>query len=54
MICHAVNNTASVLLSAWIGSVHGRALNAALLVAMGLVVAWALRRLRGGWPRAAA
>jgi len=54
IVCHAVNNTASVLLSAWIGSAHGRALNGALLVAMGLVVAWALHRLRGGWPRAAA
>lgn len=54
IVCHAVNNTASVLLSAWIGSTHGRALNAALLVAMGLVVAWALHRLRAAWPRAAA
>jgi membrane protease YdiL (CAAX protease family) len=53
MICHAVNNTASVLLSAWIGSPHGRALNAALLVAMGLVVAWALGQLRRAWPIAA-
>jgi membrane protease YdiL (CAAX protease family) len=53
MICHAVNNTTSVLLSAWIGSPHGRALNAALLVAMGLVVVWALGRLRRAWPIAA-
>jgi membrane protease YdiL (CAAX protease family) len=53
MICHAVNNTASVLLSAWLGSPHGRALNAALLVATGLVVVWALVRLRRAWPVAA-
>ncbi|HTI54244.1 MAG TPA: CPBP family intramembrane glutamic endopeptidase [Verrucomicrobiae bacterium] len=53
MICHAVNNTASVLLSAWVGSPHGRALNATLLVAMGLVVVWALGRLRRAWPIAA-
>jgi hypothetical protein len=53
MICHAVNNTASVLLSAWLGSPQGRALNAALLVATGLVVTWALYRLRRAWPRAA-
>lgn len=53
MICHAVNNTASVLLSAWLGSPHGRALNAVLLVATGLVVVWALVRLRRAWPVAA-
>lgn len=53
MICHAVNNTASVLLSAWLGSPHGRALTAALLVATGLVVVWALVRLRRAWPVAA-
>jgi hypothetical protein len=53
MICHAVNNTASVLLSAWLGSPHGRVLNAALLVATGLVVVWALVRLRRAWPVAA-
>jgi membrane protease YdiL (CAAX protease family) len=53
MICHAVNNTASVLLSAWLGSPHGRALNATLVIAMGLVVVWALGRLRRAWPIAA-
>ena len=53
MICHAVNNTASVLLSAWLGSPHGHALNAALVIAMGLVVVWALGRLRRAWPIAA-
>ncbi len=50
IVCHAVNNTASVLLSAWLGSPSGRALNAALVTAMGLVVAWALLRLWRGWP----
>ncbi len=50
IICHAVNNTASVLLSAWLGSPAGRALNATLVTAMGLVVAWALLRLWRGWP----
>lgn len=50
MICHAVNNTASVLLSAWLGSPSSHALNAGLVIAMGLVVAWALLRLRRGWP----
>src|SRR6202035_2475319 len=30
IICHAANNTASVLISAWVGSPHGRVLNAAL------------------------
>jgi membrane protease YdiL (CAAX protease family) len=52
MICHAVNNTASVVLSAWFGSPTSHALNAGLVVAMGLVVAWALVRLRRGWPAA--
>jgi membrane protease YdiL (CAAX protease family) len=50
MICHAVNNTASVLLSAWIGSPAGHAVNAGLVAAMALVVAWSLVRLRRGWP----
>lgn len=53
MICHAANNTASLLLSAWIGSPHGRSLNAALVLGMGLVVAWSLARLRRSWPRPA-
>ena len=53
MVCHAVNNTASVLLSAWIGSPQSDALNGGLVVGSGLVVAWALRRLRRGWPRGA-
>jgi CAAX protease family protein len=53
MVCHAANNTASVLLSAWLGSPHGRALNAGLLVATGVVVVWALGWLRRGWPQAA-
>ena len=53
MICHAVNNTASVLLSAWLGSPEGHALNAGLVIATGLVVAWALVRLRRAWPRPA-
>ncbi|HWO06183.1 MAG TPA: CPBP family intramembrane glutamic endopeptidase, partial [Methylomirabilota bacterium] len=51
--CHAVNNIASVLLSAWLGSPQGHALNAALVIAAGLVVAWALVRLRRAWPRPA-
>ena len=50
MICHVVNNTASVLLSAWLGSPTSPALNAGLVIAMGLVVAWTLLRLRRGWP----
>ena len=53
IICHAVNNTASVLLSAWLGSPQGHALNAGLMLAAGLVVAWALVRLRRAWPRTA-
>jgi len=53
MICHVVNNTASVLLSAWLGSPQGHVLNAGLVIAAGLVVAWALVRLRRTWPRPA-
>jgi membrane protease YdiL (CAAX protease family) len=53
VICHAVNNTASVLLSAWLGSPQGHVLNAGLMLAAGLVVAWALVRLRRAWPRPA-
>jgi membrane protease YdiL (CAAX protease family) len=50
MICHAVNNTASVLLSAWLGSPAGHAVNAGLVAVMGVIVAWSLVRLRRGWP----
>ena len=53
IICHAANNTASVLLSAWLGSPQGHALNAGLVIASGLVVTWALLRLRRAWPRPA-
>jgi len=42
-----------VLLSAWLGSPQGHALNAGLMLAAGLVVAWALVRLRRAWPRPA-
>jgi len=45
IVCHAANNTASVLISAWVGSPHGRGLNAALAVVSALVLGWALRRL---------
>jgi membrane protease YdiL (CAAX protease family) len=45
VICHVANNTASVLLSAWVGSMPGRGLNAVLLVVMAVIVAGALRRL---------
>ena len=45
IICHAANNTASVLISAWVGSPRGRGLNAALAVVCALVLGCALRRL---------
>jgi membrane protease YdiL (CAAX protease family) len=46
VICHAANNTTSVLLSAWVGSPQGRSVNAALVLVMGLVFAASLYWLR--------
>ncbi|MGH7415127.1 MAG: lysostaphin resistance A-like protein [Candidatus Rokuibacteriota bacterium] len=45
VICHVVNNTVSVLLSAAVGSPQGPGVNAALLVVTGAIFAWSLRWL---------
>jgi len=45
IVCHVANNTASVLLSALVGSPRGRVLNAVLVAVSAVIVAWALRRL---------
>jgi len=54
VICHAVNNSASVLLSAWVGSPTGVGLNAAIVVATAAIVAGALRWIARTTPAPAA
>ena len=54
VVCHAVNNTASVGLSAWVGSPTSVGANVIILLATGLVVAAALRGMRRLAPPPAA
>jgi membrane protease YdiL (CAAX protease family) len=53
IVCHVANNTVSVLLSAWVGPLPGRGLNAGLLVAAVLVLGGSLVWLRRAAPRPA-